>query len=382
MRSLVPLLTFGLTLLALIPPAHAEDERMIRKVVDGIDADATEPDDSKPAIRLEEIASSDRQWTGVTISATGRVFVNFPRWSDDVPVSVGELTAIGTVRPYPDSSWNQYQIGDDPGSRFVCVQSVVCDDRNRLWILDPASPNIAGVVPGGPKLVLIDLESGSIGRIYKFEASLTPTTSYLNDVRIDTARGFAYITDSHASAILVLDLESGLARRVLDDHPSTQAEPIVLTVGGSELRRADNSPVRVHADGIALSPEGDWLYYQALTGRTMYRVSTEALRDASRSPQALAGLVEKVAESGASDGLLMDPAGRIYVSAIEKDAILRMLPSGEIETLIQTPSIAWPDTFARGPDGAIYFTTSRIHEGGDPKDSYKIYRIRPGLPTK
>ena len=29
--------------------------------------------------------------TGVTVARNGRIFVNFPRWGDDVPFTVGEI---------------------------------------------------------------------------------------------------------------------------------------------------------------------------------------------------------------------------------------------------------------------------------------------------
>src|SRR3982751_1090404 len=41
--------------------------------------------------------------TGVTVSASGRIFVNFPRWGDPVPFTVGEVVH-GAVVPYPDQS--------------------------------------------------------------------------------------------------------------------------------------------------------------------------------------------------------------------------------------------------------------------------------------
>src|ERR1700688_3052700 len=33
----------------------------------------------------------DAMPTGVTVAASGRVFINFPRWGDDVPFTVGEI---------------------------------------------------------------------------------------------------------------------------------------------------------------------------------------------------------------------------------------------------------------------------------------------------
>ena len=111
---------------------------------------------SIPAPSSELVATSERQWTGIAVSSSARVFVNFPRWSDDVPVSVGELID-GQVRPYPDVARQAWVSGADPRDAFVCVQSVVIDARDRLWILDPANPSFAGVVSGGPKLVEVDI---------------------------------------------------------------------------------------------------------------------------------------------------------------------------------------------------------------------------------
>jgi hypothetical protein len=39
---------------------------------------------------LEQVVAFDHQVTGITVSADGRTFVNFPRWTDDAPVSVAD----------------------------------------------------------------------------------------------------------------------------------------------------------------------------------------------------------------------------------------------------------------------------------------------------
>ena len=44
----------------------------------------------------------------------------------------------------------------------MSVQSVVADAANRLWILDTAAPNFTSPVPGGAKLVAIDLATNKI----------------------------------------------------------------------------------------------------------------------------------------------------------------------------------------------------------------------------
>ena len=249
-------------------------------------------------------------WTGIAVSQSGRVFVCYPRWSPDLEVSVAELFADGTRLPYPDEALNAWEGQVDPATAFVCVQSVYVDELDRLWILDAGSPMLGGVIPGGSKLAVVDLETDGVERTYVFDREAAPEASYLNDVRVDTASETAFITDSGLGAIVVLDLATGHARRVLDDHPSTKAEDTQVVIGETPLAAS------IHSDGIALDSDGGWLYYQALTGRTLYRVPTAALVDDALDADALAGTVERFADSGVSDGLLFGPGG-VYVSSIE-----------------------------------------------------------------
>jgi sugar lactone lactonase YvrE len=340
---------------------------------------ASTPPDSRflplDEVRLERVATSDRRWTGVAVAEDGRVFVNFPRWGDSQPFAVGELGPDGTTRPWPDERWNGWSEGDDPRDRFVCVQALLCDEFGRLWVLDPANPRFEGVVEGGPKLVCFDLASGRRLRSYAFAAPAITPDSYLNDVRIDHAARRAYLTDSGDGALVVLDLDSGRAERLLDDHPSTQAQDVELVIGGEPWLR-DGATPRVHADGIALDLERGTLYWQALTGRTLYALSTAVLGDPRPSAGAIAGAVRAVAEVGPSDGILFGPDGAVYLTSLEEDAIRRLWPDEDrIQTVVGDPRIAWPDTLAVGPDGALWFTTAQIHRGDDPPEPYGLWRI-------
>jgi hypothetical protein len=320
--------------------------------------------------RLVEVAQSDRQWTGVAVSRSGRVFVNFPRWSPNVPVSVGELMKDGSVVPYPNESLNGWKAGEESGGKFVCVQSVYVDGEDHLWILDPANPMFSGVVPGGAKLLQVDLSENAVVRADVFDTTIAPTGSYLNDVRVDTRKKTMYITDSGLGAIIVVDVDSGRARRLLKDHPSTKAEKITITIDGRPV------PVVVHSDGIALDAAGGWLYYQALTGRTMYRVPTAALCDRSLSAEELAERVERFAESGVSDGLWYGNGG-VYVSSLEDGAIKHVGADGRVTTVVKDSRIVWPDSFAMGPDSSLWFTTSQIHLGPNPPTPYRILKLMP-----
>ena len=323
---------------------------------------------------LEVVAESDRQWTGVAVTPDDRVFVNFPRWWPEVPISVAEAEDDGSLKPFPDAMWNRWGPEADAGTTFVCVQSVVTDAAGHLWVLDPANPWFQGVVPGGAKLVEIHPDSREVLRTIAFDEAIAPRNSYLNDVRIDLVHRAAYITDSGDGALVVVDLDSGASRRLLDDHPSTSAEDVVLTIGGAEWLLPGGAPPQVHADGIAYDAANDTVYYQALTGRTLYRIPGAALRDPKLDAAGLAARVETVAASGSSDGLLWDGRDGVFISAIEEDAVKRWSPAG-VETVISDPRIAWPDSFALGPDGALYVTTSQIHHGANPPDPYRVLRI-------
>ena len=78
--------------------------------------------------------------TGVTVSHKGRIFVNFPKWGDDVSFTVAEIRN-GEMVAYPDESINQTNPADQAAA-LVSVQSVVVDPVDRLWILDTGRPTI------------------------------------------------------------------------------------------------------------------------------------------------------------------------------------------------------------------------------------------------
>jgi sugar lactone lactonase YvrE len=327
-------------------------------------------------ITLIEVARSERLWTGMAVSEDGRVFVNYPRWSDDVPFSVGEIVASGEVVPFPDELWNAWDGESQPGDHLVCVQSVYIDSDGFLWVLDAASAYLRGVVPGGAKLLKVDLAKDEVVGKIVFGDSIAPPASYLNDVRIDTKKRVAYVTDSGLGGLILVDLDTGTSRRRLGDHHSTKSEELVLTIGGRQWLVNGQGP-QVHSDGLALDKDGHYLYYQALTGRTLYRIETRWLLDTAVSERELGTKVESMGETGAADGIIFGPGGYLYLSAIEDDAINIFASLGTVETVVKDRRLSWPDSFAEGPDGYLYVTTSQIHLGSDRTEPYRIFKLKP-----
>ncbi len=328
----------------------------------------------KTGTALIEVAASERRWTGIAVSKEGRIFVCFPRWSDDVPVSVGEVMESGRVRPFPDTAWNHWDASTSPGDHFVCVQSIYIDRQDNLWVLDSASPNSSGVVPGGAKLLKVNIDNGKTLQKILFDDTVAPPAAYLNDVRVDASRDAAYITDSGLGALVVVDLKTGKARRCLAEHASTKSEDVVVTIGGREWRPGGQVP-RVNADGLALSKNGDLLYYHALAGLTLYRIETRWLRDAAVTERMLEAEVESLYETCAADGIGIGPNGYLYLTAVDDDAIKLFVSLGKLRTVVKDPRLKWPDSLAWGPDGCIYVTTSQIHLGDDVREPYRIFKI-------
>lgn len=75
-------------------------------------------------------------------------------------------------------------------------------------------------VPGGPKLIKIDLKTNRVVQTIPFGEEIAPKKGYLNDVRIDTNTATAYITDSGKDAIVVVDLKNRQSTDCwMDIHP-------------------------------------------------------------------------------------------------------------------------------------------------------------------
>ncbi|MDB5961565.1 MAG: hypothetical protein JWP59_2859, partial [Massilia sp.] len=225
-------------------------------------ANTAQPEHRLAAAALQQVAQFEHQVTGVTVSERGRIFVNFPRWTEDSPVSVAEVMKDGSLRPYPDEQWNAWRnvLRDElsPSDHWVCVQSVVADGRGSVWVVDAAAPAVDGLVAEGPKLVRVDLATDRVTQVIRFGQDVAIPGSYMNDVRFSKDGRYAYLTDSgQRGALVVVDLASSRARRVLDGHPSTQPEPgVVVNTDGKPLRYPDGRKVLFAADSIALSSDG------------------------------------------------------------------------------------------------------------------------------
>lgn len=329
-------------------------------------------------VPLMPVATSSVQWTGLAVARDGRVFASFPRMeTDDIPYSVAVVNGTQAT-PFPDAAWNAWSPSVSPQNHFVCVQSVYTDSNNFLWVLDAASPQMRGVVRGGAKLLKFDPGTGQLVQRVDFDETIALPNSYLNDVRVDVQKNFAYITDSNQGAIIVVNLATGRSRRLLVGEPSTKSENLTLTIDGIMWHNQDGKLPSVDVDGLTLTPNRDQLYYHATTAHGLYRIDTQTLQNESLSASQVASAVVFVGNTDPTDGIEYDPQGNLYLTGITRDQISRFTAAtvGVYQIVAQDPQLKWPDSFAVGPDGALYVTTSQIHiPRKDRTEPYRIFKL-------
>lgn len=312
------------------------------------------------------------------------------------------------------------------------MQSVVIDPVDRLWILDtgrvytPDGKTLVQSSFGGPKLISINLSNKSIIQTILFPPTVAYPDSYLNDVRFDlyapitdSGKGVAYITDSSSegrNGLIVVDLGTGESWRHVSATQAVRPDAgFVGFVNGQSVYYYDATTGGMTyfpfgSDGIALSVNGENLFFCPLSSRRLYSVPTALLRNrnASSELRSQQGVVYH-GEKGFSDGFETDSNGLIYMGNFEQNAVVAFNPyNGTVNTIVRDPRINWVDTckmtsrvwaIARcGPiwsvltsfdlvsvstDGFLYFTSNQIHltaasyPGTDRRvKPYALFKVR------
>lgn len=335
--------------------------------------------------QLEEVFSdSTYQLTGVAVAKENRVFVNYPYWLDNHSYSVIEVKD-GKPVPYPDAEWNSFKKGEDGQNKFVTVQSVVTDDKGFLWVVDAAGIGLGKVYQHSSKVVKINLVTNKIEKIYRFPENVVSEDVYINDIRVDNKNGFAYLTNSNTGGIVVLNINTGESRLVLANSSSVKSDPNYhFSPLGTELKKGDGSLLKVNSDGIALTPDNQYLYYKPLTDNRLYRIKTDLLRDFKTNEAVLDKSVEDLGKFITTDGMIFDKKGNLYLGDLEKNSIVKITPDLKMLTIVKDDEkLIWPDSYSISDDGYLYISNSQIqlmpwfHNGKEQfKKPFKVFRIK------
>jgi sugar lactone lactonase YvrE len=163
------------------------------------------------------------------------------------------------------------------------------------------------------------------------------------------------------------------------------------------------------ADGIALSADGEDLYFGGVGKRYLYSIPTAALRANGPFSEALAqASVVSRGQKGVSDGYETDTNGYIYHGNAEQNAISFYNPANGTDALfVRDPRLNWVDTvssgasvereelltsrqMSTGTDGYLYFTNNQlafgplVWPGTDRRQRpFALFRVKlPGNGTK
>jgi sugar lactone lactonase YvrE len=336
---------------------------------------------------LETVKTFDTfKLVGIGVSHEGRIFASAPgAQSGDRLVEVNAQT--GAVTPYPDQTWNAS--GSDTEHEWAVPQAMWVDKADHLWVLDSGRAVMTGAGPSAkPKLVEFDLASNKVIRSFGFDSTVAPTDS-LNDLRIDLVHGYAYLTNiGNRGSLVVLDLKDGKSRQVLVGDRSTFADPQQhLMIGDQPAETANGKTVAIHADGIAFSPDAEWVYYRPLTDHNYWRVPASALIDARLTPDELSRKVQYLGSAELTGGLIMDQHGTLYGGDLEHSTVVALDIDPATHNLksrlfVRAPGrLSWADGFAIS-QGYLYIADSHLWEQGifrnhlPPSGPFTIFRVK------
>jgi sugar lactone lactonase YvrE len=324
---------------------------------------------------LEEVLNYPEPIGNVAVSRDGRIFFTVHPESRPVGNKLLEFVA-GAAVPYPS--------GKAQSELFDTVLGVVVDPFNRLWTIDHGNHGLRSA-----RIVAIDLDTGEVLRDQVLSSEVAPAGSLLQDLQVSADGNTIIIADASfwrkSPALIVYDVETGDARRVLEGHMSVTAEKFIIRNQDREMSYLGGIfTLRGGVDGIALGPE--WLYFGALSGSGLYRIRLSDLRDRTLPQSQLRTRVERYSDKPLSDGFSIDVMGNVYVTDVEHHAIFRVGNDREPVTLIQADRIRWPDALSFGPGGYLYVADSALQdlilqsrEHIDAEGPYRIFRFKPGF---
>ena len=293
--------------------------------------------------------------------------------------------------PFPNVEMNT----PDSGYPVVLdsVLGVTCDSRGIVWMLDNGRRSDTP-----PKLVAWDTKRGQLHQIIVINPQALAPTSFLKNLVLDPEAPLIYITDPAdgiSSAIVVVDIETNLARRVLEGHTSTQMDPTLdLELDGRpvEVRRPDGhiaTPL-TGVSPIAIDRKGEFLYYGPRNGSSLFKIETSLLRRLDIAPNVLESQVDGVSPKPICDSMSIDSKGRIYFGDISRGSLDYVSPDDNylnLRLLLVDPRVSWPGGLLIAPDGNLHFFSNQLHRtpffnGGKDVSSppFPIFKARP-LPS-
>ncbi len=324
------------------------------------------------ADKLAPVLQSQLVFNGVATSRDRRTFLPFQRQTPGRGIEVGEWVD-GRPKPYPDAAWNDFPAQGDPAHAFVGVNALRIGPDGQLWIVDKGAPGPGqDVLPGGAKVVVVDLATDKVSRIIPLDA-VTGKKSFVDDIRFNGDH--AYLTDAGQPGLIVVDLKTNRMWRALDGDKSVTAER-TLMAEGKPVVDPQGKPVVINADQLEVSPDGKTFYYQPCSG-PMYRIETRWLDDPNATDDERRRHVAFFADTPSTGGTAIDAAGNIYSSDTDHLRVLKIAPDGTTSTLVASPKLDWVDAMWIDDSGNLLMPAAQLDR--TPAQNHGVDAVK--LPT-
>jgi len=326
--------------------------------------------------QLERVLQYPEPIGNVAVSSDGRIFFTVHPESRPQGNKLLEWVA-GAALPYPSGSVQPHL--------FNTVLGITIDQQQRLWSIDHGRQGF-----GEPRLLAFDLRTGELVHDYKFTKEIAPLGSFLQDIRVSPDGRNVIISDGSIlrknPALIVYDVPTRNARRILEEHESVIAENLLIQNSIKDLSFFGGLfTLKGGVNGIAIDPKNEWLYFAAINNGGLYRIRMEHVVDALLPKNELHSLVERYSDKPLSDGLSVDLDGNIYVTDVEHNAISIVSNDRQPQTLMRSSDIRWASAISFGPGGYLYVADSafpelllQTKEHIDTQGPFSIFRIKTG----
>lgn len=325
---------------------------------------------------LQEVLSYPEPIGNVAVSLGGRIFFTVHPESRPQGNKLLEWRD-GAAMPFPSGSVQPHL--------FDTVLGIVVDRQNWLWTIDHGNHGF-----GTARLLAFDIANGDLMHEHEFLPEIAPAGSMLQDLQVSADSGHVIIADASiwrkSPALVVYDVASQSARRVLESHESVSAQNLLIRNSIRDMTFLGGIfSLKAGVDGIAVSPDNIWLYYGAVNNSGLYRIRVSDLTNSSLPPSQLDNRIERYSDKPLSNGFSADVSGNIYVTDIEHNSVAIVGPDKQLKTLVRSTRVRWPDALSYGPGGWLYVTDSALPEQVlKSKDHirlqnpYWIFRFKPG----
>lgn len=333
---------------------------------------------------LEESTPTPVSPGGMTITPQGEYIISAHQFFKGSLYKVmRQDKKTGQWLPFPNLEMNT---GQSPLANLDAVLGLKCDEKGVVWMLDNGREG-----EKVPKIVAWDTKANQLKRVIELQQQALVGTSFVNDLALDPEEPFIYVSDPASgddAGIIVVDLRTGVSRRVLGGSFYVRPESIALEMDGYEVaaKKPDGSSEQAMrgVNPIAVDGKGRWLYFGAMNSQILYRVPTRQLRDAQLTDKDLN--VEQYSPKPICDSISIDSQGNIYFGDIQAGAITYSkadAPAGKkYQVLVDDPRIIWPDGLCFGTDGKLHFFTSQLNRSNvyngkaAPLAPFQIFKIK------